>query len=357
VAGEAHGGAQEEAAVTTGELVPPSTSKLESGGLEFEQLNELPQIRAIAPEWDGLLAKTQCNRAFSCSKWYIAYCEAYPSVTPHVVVARRCSTLSAVLPLLIIPEEKSLEFVRGFTDYNDVIAAKEDADAVAGLLRHLYRMSRDYRVKLSRLREDSVCLHSLKEIGSDPELPSPRISTDFYSYVSLPPDYNDYLMSRSRVHRKSINRAYRKAAAAGLHLTVLTPQTLPPARLPDLFLSLHLSRVGARSCFAAAAAQNFVGEVLPALFAKGRVQVLGLVKSDRVVAMDLCMVGAGSLCTWSGGFVPEVESISTGTLLMDGGIRHAYHFGFREYDLLRGRYPYKASWATNRRPTSILAFA
>ncbi len=355
--GETHGEAWEEAAVTTGELLPPRTSKLGWGGLEFELLNELPQIRAIAREWDELLAKTQCNRAFSCSSWYIAYCKSYPSVTPHVVVTRRYSKLSAVLPLLIIPEEKSLEFVRGFTDYNDVIATKDDADAVAVLLRYVYRMSRDYRAKLSRFRQDSVCLQSLKEIGPDPELPSPSISTDFYSYVSLPPNHNDYLMSRSRVHRKSLNRAYRKAAAAGLNLTVLTPQTLPPAHLPDLFLSLHLSRMGARSCFANAAAQAFVGEVLPALFAQGRVQVLGLVKFDRVVAMDLCMVGAGSLCTWSGGFVPEVENISTGTLLMDGGIRHAYDIGFREYDLLRGGYPYKASWATNRRSTSILAFA
>jgi hypothetical protein len=129
----------------------------------------------------------------------------------------------------------------------------------------------------------------------------------------------------------------------------LDPESFPPSRLPDAFLSLNLDRWGAESYYGSPFPQSFVLELLPDLFLERRLRAFALFKEDRLLGVELCMVGANSLCGWNGGFHSEAARWSPGNLLIEQGIRSAHAMKLEEYDLLRGDDPYKASWANSTR--------
>jgi CelD/BcsL family acetyltransferase involved in cellulose biosynthesis len=175
-------------------------------------------------------------------------------------------------------------------------------------------------------------------------------------YVELPSSFADYLATRSRIFRKGLARTQRNAERDGLQVRRLTPDQTSPGEMAELFLSLNLSRFENKSGFASEPVQQFVGELLPSLFIEGKMAAFILLKDTRVLAMDICMLGRTSLCSWNGGFLPEAAQWSPGRLLFAAGIEFAMASGFEEYDLLRGSHAYKASWATNSRTIGKLEF-
>ena len=149
-----------------------------------------------------------------------------------------------------------------------------------------------------------------------------------------------------------MKRVTSKAGAAGLTSRQLEPSTFEPARLPELFLQLHLERFGERSAFRGGSTNRRFAELaLPQLFQAGRLAVFVLEQEGRPIAIDLSIVGDGSLCTWNGGYPPRAEPWSPGKLLIWTGIRRACDLGFCEYDLLRGEQQWKTHFISTGRNT------
>ena len=71
--------------------------------IEYHLLTDLDEIEALSPEWEELLGRSRCNRAFSSVTWYLAACRAQPHLLPCVATARRDRALAAVLPLALKP--------------------------------------------------------------------------------------------------------------------------------------------------------------------------------------------------------------------------------------------------------------
>ena len=171
-----------------------------------------------------------------------------------------------------------------------------------------------------------------------------------YSYIPPTGSWEDYLRTRSRNFRKEIARVMRKAEESGIRLRELQPSDLPPNRLPDLFLRLHFSRFGDASAFHVSSEnRNFVQSALPVLFTQRRLRVFSLHQGRRISGIDLSFMGSHSLCTWNGGYPPEIGKWSPGKLLLVAGIRKALDLGLQEYDLLRGLQEWKARWANEKR--------
>src|SRR3954467_3962068 len=102
--------------------------------LDYTILRDIQDIVSISMEWDGLLARSRCNRAFSCSKWYLATPYLLPHLEPLVLVARRCGRIAAILPLWLDIHKKQAGFPDDYSDHLDIIAADEDTDVSVGLL-------------------------------------------------------------------------------------------------------------------------------------------------------------------------------------------------------------------------------
>jgi len=333
-----------------------SSSVLASERLSFEVLNDLSEVEAVAGEWDALLDRSLCNRAFSSAAWYLAACRHDPAATPHVVLARRGAELLAVLPLAIVEDGTTAAFPIRYSDYNDIIAAPDDLNAAESLLRHVVSAHHGYqKVSLRNLRSDSNCLRAANLIFSAAELAQKFRVTVACPYILLPSSYDQYLASRGRKLRKNLKRALRDANQNDVSVKELDPASFPAEELPEIFLALQLNRKGSSSCFSPPNLQSFVREVVQRLFTERRLLAFALFEGEKMIGVDLYMVGVNSICCWNGGFLAEAARWSPVKLLNDAAIRHCFLMHLEEYDYLRGEHPYKLSWTNSRREIGDLA--
>lgn len=324
----------------------------QTGDVTYDVLTELAAVTAIAQEWNTLLDRSDCNRAFSSAQWFIATCRVHPQMTPHVILARRQGEVVGILPLVSV--DSRAEFPSYLSDYNDLIVAREDSSVAVALILD-WTVSSIEAHRLSRfgnLRDDSQCLRAVRALQTARLLDCVVKPERTCYYLSLLSTYADYLKTRSRVFRKSLGRAWRQAEEHNVCVRELDPRTFSRDQLPEVFLSLNFDRFGSESHFGSAAAQAFVREVFPSLFAQRRLRAFALFDTDRIIGIDICMAGPRSLCTWNGGFAPEAQRWSPGRLLIGEGIRRAYELNLDEYDFLRGSHDYKAKWATGTRVLS-----
>jgi CelD/BcsL family acetyltransferase involved in cellulose biosynthesis len=322
----------------------------DSSLVSFQLLTDLREIEEITPEWEALLQLSICNRAFSSPAWFIAAYQSQRETPLHVIVARRNGILAGVFPLVVNTKTRLAEFATVWNDYNDMITATGDTEVMAGLLHYALTqpMGCD-KLALQRLRYDSNCFRALRSVFSESHLEKCFVEEPTqYTYVPLSSSYEEYLGSLKSKFRKNLLSLKRKAQAT-VSVRDLHPSSFSPALLPETFLSVHLARFGTRTSFADTGDQAFVRYLLPRLFLNGSLRVFALFQEESIVAMALCMVGADSLCLWNGGFLPETENWSPGTLLIDAGLHSACDLGLAEYDFLRGTEAYKKNWADSFR--------
>ncbi|PYS79781.1 MAG: hypothetical protein DMF66_01595 [Acidobacteria bacterium] len=334
-----------------------STAPSTTTSLNYGVLTALPVVAALAPEWNALLARSGCNLAFSSAQWFIAACRLHPAKQPYVLTARRNSTLAGLLPLVLTRESTTATFPVGESDYNDMLAAPDDVPVMAGLLRHALTLPGGYqKIMLAHVRADSNCLRASQHAQSTGKRQQLFHTTTSCPFIRLPENYEEYLRTRSKGFRSSLRQAQRNADRHHVRVRELEPEHFAPVQLPALFLSLHLGRFAAHSPLAAPAAQAFVHEVFPSLFAERRLRAFALFEADQIVALNVCMVGPDSLCLWNGGFTAAAARWSPGKLLIEAGIRRAYELQLAEYDFLRGLEPYKSRWANDTRAIGQLEF-
>jgi hypothetical protein len=223
----------------------------------------------------------------------------------------------------------------------------DDFSALSGLLRcALSALGENQNLVLTDLRADSNCARALALVAEQNNL-VPDYST--CPYVRLPSSYIEYVRTRTPAFQIRLKRAIQKAARNRLTVVELQPESFSPDLLPEAFLSLHLSRRGSMSCFSRQPEQSFVAAALPSLFSRRVLRAFALYETEKMVGINVCMLGSDSLCYWNSGFLPEAGTWSPGRLLIDAGIRQAFAMGLKEYDLLRGSEDYKAGWANSTR--------
>ena len=324
---------------------------MKSPQLRYETVTDLGAAEQILPAWNELLDLSRCNSAFSAPIWFLGACQVQPEFLPWLVLAWRGASLAGVLPLAVKLETREGIFPNSMSNYNDIIVADGDVATAGGLLEYVWSQRKQFRrLELKYIRQDSNLAAALRILEGGPEWAACWLSGPEYSCIALSATRAEYLATRSHSFRKEASRAMRKAAANGLVMRELTPANFPPARLPELFLNLNVSRFGERSAFRRAAHNaSFCTLALPVLFAERRLHAFAISKDERILALDLSFRGERSLCTWNGGYLPEAECWSPGRLLLLAGIERACNLGLEEFDLLRGNQPWKARWGNRTR--------
>jgi CelD/BcsL family acetyltransferase involved in cellulose biosynthesis len=324
--------------------------------IQCEILTDLGAVEALAPQWDALLDRSPCNRAFSSPWWFLASCRVMAGRLPYLVVARRGRELAGVLPLWVEAASHTAEFGVLLSDYNDVVADAAAPEVVAALLAFVCRAPRPFtRLLLRRLRPGSCCLQALP--GLAPAAGRHLLDSRICPYVRLPASLGEYLRTRGAKLRKVLRNAGNRAARQGAAVRELTPADLPGGALADAFLRLHDERFGDKSCFQAPAHRQLAAELLPRLFAAGRLKVFGLLRGTELLGIDICPLGPDSLCVWNGGFSREAASWSAGKLLIAAEVACACELGLAELDLLVGVESYKLEWTTRLRGLADLELA
>lgn len=333
-----------------------STETLDTTKTDYEVLTDLGAVTTMATEWNALLARSGCNLAFSSAQWFIASCRLDRNERPYVIVARRGDALVGILPLVLTDAGTIAAFPDAESDYNDIVTARNDVDAMTGLLDRALSARPDYqRLVLARLRDDSNCLRAA-EILIPGDLGKLYESDTRCPYIRLLSSYDEYLLTRSKSFRTSLRQAHSNAERHNVWVSELMPESFSPDCLVEMFLSLHLGRFAGLSSLASPTAQAFVREVVPSLFVERRLRAFALYEAESIIAINLCMVGANTLCLWNGGFTSAAERWSPGKLLISAGIREANALNMSEFDLLRGDEDYKSRWANDERYIGQLEF-
>jgi CelD/BcsL family acetyltransferase involved in cellulose biosynthesis len=321
----------------------------ESSKLQYKVYSDLSEVAAISRQWDALLAKSRCNKAFGSMEWYLASCRVQSSVSPYLVTAALGSEITCLLPLALNIQNGTIIFPHFANDYNDVLISGGDLAQAVDLLKYALSLQPDCRrIILSKLRPDSTSARFIDYLKNDPDIECRHRETEVYSYIQLPNTFDEYLMSRSKLSRRNIKYALRKAEANGLTSRKLLPAEFEPVGIPETFIRLILDRQNEKCLFRLPHAQSFVQEVLPSLFAKSHMQVFATFKKERIVAMDLYFVTGNGLIAWNGGFCTAIGRLSPGTALIAFGIQQAIAMGIQEFDFGDGDEDYKEHWVNSK---------
>jgi hypothetical protein len=181
--------------------------------LDYKILTEIHQIALISSDWDALLSKSRCNRAFNCSKWYLATVQLFPHLQPLVFVAHRVGVLAGVLPLWLDADKRQARFGDYYSDHQDIIAAEEDSEVIAGLLDFALQSTGAYDLLVpGQIRHDSNYVQAAKSLGLGEvidEFFSPAKAL-IYAVVDLRGGYDDYMNTLGRQFRFNLECDFKR---------------------------------------------------------------------------------------------------------------------------------------------------
>jgi hypothetical protein len=339
--------------------LPPMQDRRHSHtSVDYKILTDIRQVHSIASEWDELLSRSRCNRAYSCSKWYLATVELLPKLQPLVFIAQRNRVLAGVLPLWLEANRRLARFGDNYIEHLDIIAADEDCEVITGLLDLALRDTGGYDwLVLGPVKHDSNLMQGARalRLGQTVDeffLPGKSLT---YAVLDLTRGYDEYMKTLSPEFRHNLHRACKKAQRDGLIVRELTPAELRPDLLPETFLSLHLSRFGDRSDVKSSV--SWIQKLFPSLFAERRMRVFAILENERIAGIDLETVTRAGMYGFLGGFLPEIRKYAPGKLLIHSVILQAYLEGMDEYDFGWWGQDYKADWRPTTREVGELRLA
>ena len=313
-----------------------------TGEIRCELLDRREAVEAIAPEWRVLLERSRCNRAFSGPTWYLGALDAWPGQEPCVIAARRGEQLAGIFPLVWHAQDETARFATLLSDYNDLIVAHGDVAAA----RRLMTFARNGfpRLDLTCIRPDANCATAE---GRAPLLVEKKF---ICPTADLSGGYDGWFAGRSPGFQRELALVVRRAARNGLTACRLDPERDTIVDPGVFFLDMQRARFGERSLFLRdPAARAFATTMLPALWREGTAPLFGLWAGERLIGLNICMLGADSLGNWNAGFVGDFATYSPGMLMADAAVREACNLGLAEFDYLRGLEPYKLRWCSGRR--------
>jgi CelD/BcsL family acetyltransferase involved in cellulose biosynthesis/biotin carboxylase len=313
-----------------------------TGGIACELLDRRDAVEAITPEWRALLDRSRCNRAFGGPAWYLAALTAWPELSPLVIAARRGGRLAGIFPLAWHRHDETARFATLLSDYNDLVVADGDVAAARRLM--IFARARFPRLDLTCIRADSNCAAAEGRAHV-------LVEKKFICPIAdLSAGYEHWFASRSPGFQRELALSMRRARRNGVHARRLDPERDAAVDPGAFFLEMQRARFGERSLFLRdPAARAFVTSMLPALWRDGSVLLFGLWAGERLIGMNICMLGPDSLGNWNAGFLAEFATFSPGMLMADAAVREACALGLAEFDYLRGLETYKLRWCSGRR--------
>ena len=323
-------------------------ASVSTGDLEYRIYSNLSEIAALCRQWDELLTRSSCNRAFGSVEWYLASCRIQDFFRPYLMTAARGPELICILPLALDLRTGIAVFPHLENDTNDALIRSDDPAPLAGLLQ--YALSDGVlcrQIQLSKLKPDSQCARAVLLLDRNLHIQCRSRDMKSYRCIKLPSTFDEYLASRGKLFRRNIRRALRSDNENVWVIREVYPHDLSPLELPELFLQLILDRHRTRCAFHQMQAQSFVREVLPSLFSKGDLRAFAIFYRQKIVAIDLYLSVRDGLVAWNGGFSAEAEHRSPGTALIAFAIQQAIATGLHDLDFGEGDEAYKQNWSNH----------
>jgi len=177
-------------------------------------------------------------------------------------------------------------------------------------------------------------------------------------YLALTTSWDEYLGSRSGNFRKHLRKYWRLLEKAGpVEVERLEPGADPSTWMSEIFTVNASSWKAQRgtNLFRAAELRAFFADLVPAMAAKGLIDLHGIRLAGEAAVYELCFDFGNRLFSYNGSYRADLQKASPGTALTAAVIEAACNRGRVEYDMLRGDEGYKLRWSdTTRDETQLI---
>jgi CelD/BcsL family acetyltransferase involved in cellulose biosynthesis len=171
--------------------------------------------------------------------------------------------------------------------------------------------------------------------------------------VNLPADWETYLATLSKSHRKQIRRlerTYFQTNRAQLHHVETKAELSYGLRALATLHQRRRESLGDRGCFSSARFAEFHAETAERMLHSGNLRLVWLDVDGRTVAAEYQVLGNGVVYAYQSGIEPDALRHEPGRLITLATLRQAIAEGRHAFDFLRGDELYKAHWRAHPRP-------
>ncbi len=338
--------------------------------INVEIIGDSDGFNQLKHDWDRLSSVSAPSSVFMSWDWQSLWWKHYgKGQALFIMVAREAASghVAAILPLYIqrasVFKVVPVRFLRtvgtgGDTspdDLNPLIEPGFEAAAAPALAEAICQRIAGWDVlHISDLQKESRFTSHLLEACRQRYGRTRLERSALISFAPLADNWDDYLKTTSSNHRESTRRARRKieSIAGTKHFVWSDSATIDTAI--DRLIELHLMRWNDRSGHYAFSSPEYVGfhrDVIRALHPKGQVWLSCLQMDDQIVGIYYIYHFQDTAYYFQGGFHPDYAKHKPGAVLMGYSIHHAINQKTKIFDMLRGEYSYKNSWAKQFRET------
>ncbi len=305
----------------------------------------------LKPEWNDLLKRSPADNIFSTWEWQSSWWKAYEAGDLWVVTVRDdADRLVGIGPWFIQTLPDGERVVRSIgcvdvTDYVDVIADPEYADAVYPLLAQHMKEQRGRfdRVNLCNIPEASPTLRqfsaALEAQGFAVEIELQEVCP----VIQLPGDYETYLEQLDKKQRHELRRKVRKAESEAVINWAIVDEKYDLGEELNAFLKLMAASQKQKAEFLEDPKNlAFFKLVMPIIFERGWLQLSFLCINGQRAASYLNFDYNNRILVYNSGLLPDAHSaLSSGIVLLVYNIQHAIELKREVFDFLRGNETYK----------------
>jgi CelD/BcsL family acetyltransferase involved in cellulose biosynthesis len=331
--------------------------------MNFQQITSPEDFKALAAEWNQLLAESQTDVPFLRYEYLQAWWQTrgggeWPQADLALITARQDGQLKAIAPLFFthnLDDQPALMLLGSIeiSDYLDLIVRPQDLpEFVSGLLDYLGSDSaRAWEVlDWYNLPEDSPTLPVLKTAAAARGLRFTQEKFRPALSVQLPGDFEQYLSGIDKKQRHEIRRKMRRANEYELPVRwyIVEDETTLDAEIDD-FLDL-MANDPEKDAFLTDVMYTQMRTSVHAAFKEGWLQLAFLEVNGKKACGYLNFDYNNRIWVYNSGLNFDYSEISPGWVLLGHLLQWANEHGRSEFDFMRGDEAYKYKFGGRDHP-------
>jgi len=328
--------------------------------MRIEELTDYNNLKNLIPVWEKLCINDNNATPFQFPQWLIPWWSHFGGSNLRCVSMYESGNLVGLALFFIYRQEngvRKLCFVgSGISDYLDIISLQSCRQTVIKLvLEYLSDIKPQW---------DECDLQDIRAGASVLDAPCPeglRASIEKWNvcpYLELPLRIENIRSVIPKNLRKNLKHASKELSIQGnIELRIADKKSIN--EYINEFVRLHNARWNSRQMpgvIGTADLQSFYRETCNLLQSARLLRLYILYLNDKAVASYLIMSKDSTSYAYLGGFDPEMETYSPGSLAIFMIIEDSIKKGCRIFDFLRGAEDYKYLWRPKDRINYRLRF-
>ncbi len=319
-----------------------------------QRIEDPQQLKHIAGDWNRLAGDVPFRNFMWLTTWWKHYGRGRDGLA--VLVTRDDNgAVHGIAPCYIkqsLTHGRELRLLGDGEVCSDHLTLLADSNFHAEVSRSVARWLSENRHAWDRLSFESVDASDstfaiLLAALDEAECVARITQAGRYWAIELPPDWDEFLATQSKSHRKQLRQADRRVLSTPRVQWHLVSHLDELQLAWPILVDLHQRRrnsLGEPGCFASSSFTAFHREMCEYFLNTGQLRLSWMELDGAPAAAEYHIASGDTLYGYQGGVDPDRLDEGPGQLSMIACLQAAIAEGRSRCDLLRGDEPYKAHW-------------